>query len=270
MISKIWPKTERPESERDQSRSGPSGNEKWERFERKFFVPPEKTSFARSLLSNICLRDSTYPRGMINSLYFDTPDLDHFEKSDDGSYERQKIRIRWYDSPNGRQAEVPVYLELKSKRGFASKKHRRKILVPAERLNRIGAGNTLVGRNTISWTLAEFGYFSEDPLLPVILIAYERFRFSEILTGTRLSFDWKIRSSLASPGLGYSESSLMLDGAVIEIKGPSMEIPISLRSLSTLGIDWTRFSKYASCLETQLTDPGSVGRFWPSGRVELL
>jgi hypothetical protein len=248
----------------------PNSEQRWERFERKFFVPPEKTSFARSLLSQICLRDKNYPQGRINSLYFDTPDLDHFQRSDDGSYEREKIRIRWYDGSSKQQKVVPVYLELKSKRGFASKKQRRQILVPAERLNKIQADNTIISRNIISQTLAEFGYFSDDPLLPVILIVYERFRFTEILTGARVSFDWKICSLLTSPSLGYGQANLMLEGGVIEIKGPSIEIPRTLRTLSILDIDWTRFSKYGSCLESQMEKPGSVGQFWPSGRIELL
>jgi hypothetical protein len=257
----MWLKTESAASDRDRG---------WERIERKFFVPPAKIPFARSLLSHICSRDGKYPQGIINSLYFDTPDLDHFQKSDDGNYEREKIRIRWYDNPTDYKGMFPVYLELKSKRGFASRKQRRKILVPAERLIRIRANDTILNGNIISGTLSEFGYFSEKYLLPVIRITYERFRFTEILTGTRLSFDWRISSSLTAPSLGHSQASLMLEGGIIEIKGPSMEIPESLRSISILGIDWTRFSKYTGCLESQMEKSGTVGRFWPSGRTELL
>lgn len=247
-----------------------SHDQRWERFERKFFVSPEKAVFARSLLSQICLRDKNYPRGMINSLYFDTPDLEQFQKSDEGDYERNKIRIRWYDSPRNGQDMFPVYLELKSKRGFASRKQRRKIIVPAERLNTIRADNTIISMDVILRTLTEFGYFPDDLLQPVILITYERFRFIEILTGTRLSFDFRVRSTLTAPHLGYSQARLMLEGGIIEIKGPSMEIPSSLRTLSILDTDWTRFSKYSSCLESQREFPGSVGSLWPSGRIELL
>ncbi len=245
-------------------------DQKWERIERKFFVSPEKALFARNMLSQICLKDKKYPRGVINSLYFDTPDLDQFCKSDDGDYERKKIRIRWYDSTRRESDMFPVYLELKAKRGFASRKQRRKILVPAERLNAIRVDNTIVNMDVILGTLSEFGYFPDDRLQPVILITYERFRFVEILTGARLSFDFKIRSTLTAPQLGHSRAKLMLEGGIIEIKGPSMEIPRSLRTLNTLGIDWTRFSKYASCLESQQDIPGSVGSLWPSGRIELL
>ena len=261
MISKMWLKTEGFKSDHDQ---------RWERFERKFFVPPSKIPLARNLLSHICLQDSKYPQGIINSLYFDTPDLDHFQKSDDGNYERDKIRIRWYDNPVDQQGGVPVYLELKSKRGFASRKQRRKILVSSGRLKRIRANNTILNGNVISGTLSEFGYFSEEPLLPVILITYERFRFTEILTGTRVSFDYRISSSLTAASLGHSRASLMLEGGIIEIKGPSMEVPELLRTLKIMSIDWTRFSKYAACLESQMEKPGTVGRLWPSGKIELL
>lgn len=258
-MPKIWSKTEKATSDQDQ---------KWERFERKFFVSPEKTAYARSMLSHICLADSKYPQGIINSIYFDTPDLDYFQKSVDGSYEREKIRIRWYDSP--REDTTPVYLELKSRKGFASRKQRRKFLVPTERLNKFRADSTIISRDIISRTLMEFGYFSQALLSPVILITYKRSRFVDILTGTRLSFDCSISSSLIAVGRGQSKTGLTLYGGVIEIKGPSMGIPVSLRPLISLGVDWTRFSKYAGCLESQLERPGSAGHLWPSGRIESL
>ena len=244
-------------------------DQKWERFERKFYVTPEKMAFARSLLSQLCLKDAKYPHGIVNSLYFDTTDLDMYQKSDDGSYERDKIRIRWYDKPDFNQQETPVYLELKSKKGYASRKYRRRILTPAERLCKMQAGNTIIDFNDMAMTLSEFGYFSDEPLLPVILISYERFRFVEIMTGMRLSLDFKIRSTLTIHGTENSRPDLMLEGGIIEIKGPSMSIPVSLRSLNFLDTDWSRFSKYASCIESQVESPGSVGLLRPSGRTEF-
>lgn len=259
MIPNIRSKAEKSMSDHDQ---------KWERFERKFFVSPEKISYARSMLSHICLADSKYPQGIINNVYFDTPDLDYFQKSLDGSYEREKIRIRWYDDPG--EDTTPVYLELKSRKGFTSRKQRRKFLVSAKRLNKFQADNTIIGQDIILQTLMEFGYFSQAFLSPVVLIAYKRSRFVDILTGTRLSFDCSISSSLIAAGQRQSRTGLMLCGGVIEIKGPSMGIPVSLRPLIGLGVDWTRFSKYAGCLESQLERPGSAGHLWPSGRIESL
>ena len=61
-------------------------DERWERIERKFFVSPDKIIYARNIMSSICLPDKKYSKGTINSLYFDTPDLQEYERSDDGDY----------------------------------------------------------------------------------------------------------------------------------------------------------------------------------------
>jgi len=159
---------------------------------------------------------------------------------------------------------------LKTKKGFASSKQRKKIIVPSENLRQIKASNTIADRHLILQTLSEFNYFPEKMLLPAIFVTYRRYRFKEIMTGIRLSFDWEIRSLLARPWLGYGESKVSLEGGVIEIKGPSMHIPGSLSPLISMATDWSRFSKYANSLELHMDKPGSVGRMWPSGRTKVL
>lgn len=218
-------------------------------------------------MTSICMPDKKYSRGTINSLYFDTPDLQEYQKSDDGDYKREKIRIRWYDNPS-KDETVPVYLELKSKKGFASKKKRRKFLVPAEQIYKYKTGGSILNRNVILKTLAEFNYFPNGHILPVIMISYDRLRFTEIMTGTRMSFDWQIRSVPTYHIPGHSYANIMLQGAVIEIKGTIIEIPLSLRPLHHACIDWSRFSKYAGCIESHMETNGSIGHTWPSGRTE--
>jgi hypothetical protein len=238
-----------------------------QRFERKFFINPLKLGFARALLSHLCLPDDQYPDNRINSLYFDTADLDEYHKSNNGDYKREKIRIRWYDNPRNVQGEFPVWLELKYKRGFVSRKKRRQFFVPAEKLSQMRSNNSIIDRKVIKDTLSEFGYFPDEPLLPAIVITYRRLRFVEIMTGTRVSLDWDIGSYWVTPFLGFSQTHLKLQGGVIEIKGPQMQIPYSLRSLKRLGTDWSRFSKYAGCIDAQMEIPDTAGQLWPSGRI---
>jgi hypothetical protein len=241
-----------------------------QRFERKFFINPFKKGFARTILTHLCLPDSEYPKNIINSLYFDTADLDEYHKSNDGDYRREKVRIRWYDDPNTQTGIVPVWLELKYKSGFAGKKKRKKFLVPVERLRNMRSNNTILDRTVIMHTLSEFGYFPEPPLQPTIVINYQRLRFVEIMSGFRLSFDWDIGSYWVSPFIGFSQRNLKLQGAIIEIKGPTMHLPQSLRSLKYLGTDWSRFSKYAGCIDAQMEIPDTTGQLWPSGRIGAL
>ncbi len=67
-----------------------------ERVEQKFFVTPNRMILALALLRRTCRWDEMYPEEQINSLYFDTPDLEQHERSLAGEFAKAKIRIRWY------------------------------------------------------------------------------------------------------------------------------------------------------------------------------
>ena len=238
-----------------------------QRFERKFFVTPQNLGFAYALLRQVCRPDAEYPEGRVTSLYFDTPDLDQYSRSVSGDSRKRKVRIRWYGDNDKQQTAAPVFLELKSREGFASSKQRRRLSVPSECLEPPRLGTGIVDKRTLIDTLAEFGHYPEAPLLPVILIRYRRHRFNEMQTGTRVSLDWGIRSSAVSRELGHAARQLWLQGGVIEVKGPTLELPATLRRMRFLDTDWSRFSKYSYCVETHLSDPGTVGWLWPSGRT---
>jgi hypothetical protein len=237
------------------------------RFERKYYLVPTEVGLAYGVLRHICLTDSEYPSEQINSLYFDTADLEQYERSSSGDFQKDKVRIRWYGEDRNPHGMQTIFLELKSRRGFASTKQRRELQVPAEDLapNRFGSG--IVATTLLSDTLASFGYFPPGLLQPVIKISYWRYRFSEVLTGQRVSLDCHMRSTMVIPGLGNGERELELPGAVIEIKGQTMEIPATLRQMKMLDLDWGRFSKYSTCIDSHTEALGTVGRLSPSGRI---
>ena len=66
---------------------------------------------------------------------------------------------------------------------------------------------------------------------------------------------------------GNKKKELPLRGGVIEVKGPSMELPRTLRRMKLLNTDWSRFSKYSHCIDAHLAEPGTIARLWPSGRM---
>ncbi len=245
----------------------PVGGQFRQRFERKFYIIPQRVDLAYALLRQFCRPDSQYPHGRINSLYFDTPDLDQHERSAAGEYNKDKVRIRWYGEKEMLPETVPAFLELKSRRGFASSKKREKFQVLSEtlRVNRLGAG--IIDRKVLVDTVAGFGHFTQQPLRPIITVSYLRYRFTEIFSGIRVSLDYDIRSTFVARGFGNGERELQLRGAVIEVKGPTMELPTTLRRMKLLDTDWSRFSKYSHCIDSHLEDPGAMARLWPSGRV---
>jgi hypothetical protein len=238
-----------------------------QRIERKFFVIPQKLDFALLLLRQFCYPDATYPSERINSLYFDTEDLDQHERSSSGDFRKNKVRIRWYHRLDVYQETVPIFLELKSREGFASSKQRQRLLVPAHHLESVNLHKGIIPRTTLMDVLASFDYYPEAPIQPVIVISYWRYRFNELLSGMRLALDCNIRSTIVNKALGYGERELKLAGGVIEVKGKTIEIPLTLKGMRLLDIDWSRFSKYSSCLDSQLSGTGGEGRLWPSGRL---
>ena len=238
-----------------------------QRFEHKYYLAPKEVGLAYGLLRQICLPAREYHSEQINSLYFDTADLDQHERSSSGDYYKDKVRLRWYGENNKLSGIQPIFMELKSRQGFASTKQRLKLHVPAESLALVNLGKGIISKTLLMDTLARFGYFPPEILLPIIKISYWRYRFSEIMTDQRVSLDCHIRSTMIIPGPGNGEKELELPGAVIEIKGRNMELPEALKRARILDTDWTRFSKYSACIDSHTEKPGTVGRLSPSGRI---
>jgi len=206
-----------------------------QRIELKFYITPKHVGIALGLLRQVCRPDGEYPTGLVNSLYFDTFDLDEHQKSLSGDLCKDKVRIRWYGDNGSPDGARTIY--------------------------------GIVPRAVLSNTLSSFGHFPSKLLYPVIKITYWRYRFTEPLTGQRVALDCRIRSTMVRPRPGNGEKELELPGAVIEIKGTSIELPATLKRIGMLDVDWSRFSKYSACIDAHDERPGSIGRLSPSGRV---
>lgn len=235
------------------------------RLERKFYIAPQKVESAYGLLRVLCRPDRAYPAEQINSLYFDTDGFDQYERSLAGDFIKNKVRLRWYGAGAEQNMMQTIFVELKSREGFASTKQRLEMRVPVKKLYPAYIREGIVPKTLLCDTLARFGYFPLEPIYPIVRISYWRYRFREILTGISLALDCRIRSTMAVNNAGNGERELELSGAVLEIKGKSMEIPVSLRQLKLLEIDWSRFSKYSACIDAHSQRPGTTGWLSPSG-----
>ena len=242
-------------------------NKLTERFERKFYVYPTEIGLAYNLLHQVCTRDNDFYSEQINSLYFDSVDLEQHEKSTSGDFRKDKVRIRWYGKELDRNNNQIVFVELKSRNGFSGTKQRMKLEIPVEKLETDNLFKGIIPHYRLMEILAGYGYYPRQMLQPVIRISYWRYRFNEVITGQRVSLDCYINSTMILPGPGNGESDLELPGAVIEIKGEKMELPITLMRARMLNTDWTRFSKYSASIDAHSENPGKIGRLSPSGKV---
>lgn len=257
-----------------------SPNSVLRRVEQKFFVPPDRLPVAQALIRRTCRWDAEYPEEQINSLYFDTHDLEQHERSLAGDFVKDKVRVRWYGegalAPTCevealRQVTaprlVPVWVELKSRRGFVSTKQRARTDVAADSLAFDALSRGIVPMSYLLSTIAGFGLLISRRLEPVIVVSYWRSRFVEPCTGFRVSLDSRIRSSVVRPGVRSCQRELELRGAVVEVKGATLALPHCLIELAKIGSSWTRYSKYSSSLDAHGAVLGEVSRLWPAGTM---
>ena len=195
------------------------------RYERKLYIRPNDLQMTYFLLRQTCRDDREYPENQINTLYFDTDNLDEFSQSIEGHRRREKIRIRWYGDPDAGNEIAYVYLERKTKDGFVSSKQRRRIPVPIDCLSFSRISEGIISNTLLRRILSEYGYVPKMPLKPVIVISYHRRRLTEIMTGFRISFDYSINSVVVAPGIGHGEGRLFVGGGVVEIKSQYWDLP---------------------------------------------
>ncbi len=91
------------------------------RYERKFLISDHSHSAVEQMikLHPACFFEIFHQR-TVNNIYFDTLGLNHYYDNVEGSSERFKVRIRWYDNLFG-TIQKPT-LEYKIKKGLLGKK----------------------------------------------------------------------------------------------------------------------------------------------------
>ena len=228
-----------------------------ERFERKFPLPEGTASQALALLCAYAAPDPHHPRNIVNSVYFDTIELESYLDAVNGDYRKGKIRARWYgESPY--DDTVDLFIERKSKTGFKSSKVRTPRSVSGRTLWDDVIGQTM-RHLQIESAVRSLGESSASWFRPIIHIRYVRHRFSDPSTGTPISLDLSIHSRLLDGSICLSPGWLVLRNAVIEIKGNMAMFPPSLHAVRRYMKVWTSFSKYTRCLDSHLERPGSIG-----------
>ena len=86
-------------------------------YERKFVLMELTTSEIEFIIkTHPAVFSEIYHERFVNSIYFDSPDMKNYYDSINGSENRLKVRIRWYNDLFG-NVEKPI-LEFKNRHGF--------------------------------------------------------------------------------------------------------------------------------------------------------
>ena len=200
-----------------------------------------------ALLDARCLPDGVYPEGTVNSIYFDTPRLSSYSEKANGDHLKTKVRLRWYGHDDELPVSVPAFLELKRRIGSARDKSRLELDVPRSLLL-----DTPYSDGAFTDFLAAHSAELDEPLAigwePVVQISYERLRYVDEPSGSRVSVDWDICAPRFNAVRFPWASPVELDDLVCEFKNPGGTPPPWAETVVHLGLRLGGFSKYGECM----------------------
>lgn len=215
-------------------------------FEAKYLLIRATDKFKLTTwLRSLCRLDGQFPEAIVHSIYFDTREWLLLRDKLESNFIKLKVRLRWYSDPVSGVIDRPSFLEVKRRVGSQREKYRLSFPITGKELNRRGCD--LEVERIVHALLPTMGILLPSGLFPVFKVQYHRRRFVDSVTASRLSVDSGICApfiySARVPGLVRPP----LDRVVLELKGPTSQVPHHLKRLGDLGLRKTSFSKYAQC-----------------------
>ncbi len=166
---------------------------------------------------------TSYPSRSVNSLYYDTPNLDFANSNISGETKRIKIRARWYSKPEDDffksfyAKNQNFKFEIKRKRNILSDK---KILSEAN----FNTEDTILNRRVqlrkkIRAHAAKDNNLSKLIIDDVIFVKYNREYFEHFLSNNlRLTVDKNLICSKIQSFLNLNKTDISLNYVIVELK----------------------------------------------------
>ena len=207
--------------------------------ELKYLLPWSSAPAVKVLLDGVCRPEIPHAHGVVDTIYFDTPDRRSWAQKDASELHKVKVRVRWYDGTG------EVFAEVKRRQGWRRAKHRAALPLAAGELSRLGLQAPALRQ--VPALLAASGEPVAAVLRPVLRLRYRRCRYVEPTSGTRVALDTGIATVETAAPLAAPDPR-PLPWAVLELKGAVREMPRALAALPLLGCRRAAVSKYAACL----------------------
>jgi hypothetical protein len=209
--------------------------------ELKYVLPAGRARLARSLVSALCRPDPNYPAAIVTTIYYDTPSLELLSEKINSDYLKTKLRLRWYSPARG---ATTAFLEVKSRVGGLRHKVRVATSLGAEMVEGLSLDHPTLEQ--VLELARPLGIPLPARLMPALVLRYERSRFIDPVSASRISVDLDIEALRGHPRLVGGASGQPLAQAVVEIKGPGNDMPRALQPLINLGARRAAFSKYGA------------------------
>jgi hypothetical protein len=218
-------------------------------FELKLVVEARLAELVASRLAALFAADPRHPRNTVASLYLDDRAWTSFAQARDGALAKRKVRLRWYESAPGRPLEELAVLEVKRRFGARRRKQRVATAPVARRLAELAGA--LPARGALAgdelWSALPADAFGAG-LEPALLVRYDRRRFVDPASGSRLSLDCGIHAAAIRAGQPTGRLGRPASLAVVEVKNRDGRLPAALAAALGPAVRRISFSKYERCL----------------------
>lgn len=198
-----------------------------------------------------CSFNESFPPRQVNSIYFDTPDLDTFNDHIQGVNERRKLRFRWYgtnlDSATG-------HLELKEKNDRIGWK----LIQPVEsKLMFLQQSWSEIQTRILKDIHGKKNNIFQEMLSvsrPIVLTCYQREYYISANQQVRMTLDYNLKSYnqwySAKPNLIFRSPSL--NKIIIELKSETRYARNLADVLAQFPVRANRNSKFTSAVDSFL------------------
>ena len=158
------------------------------RYERKYLIPFNQQSKISSIINSNSLRFyKQFKKRSINSIYFDTDNLDYYAANLNGDLNRKKIRMRWYGLWYGL---LNSNLEIKNKCGLVGNKYVYKLPeLFVDKSTNILSFNSLFTKSNLPNNIGSLFHI----LKPRLFISYTREYYKSRIIDCRLTLDTNIK-----------------------------------------------------------------------------
>ena len=234
-----------------------SGDDDDSTIEQKFLFQAVAKPALLDWLEFRLVRDPAHYHGPIVSLYYDTPALRFYNEVRNGDYLKTKVRLRWYQAVfPPEQGLADCFLEIKQKFGVRRYKRRQPVTLETGCLS----GDLFSHPAILAMPelMPRLILLARGLLVPLLVVEYERFRFIDPRTGSRIALDNRITCSRANSAYLSGTAPVTLPVGVVEVKGSRDTLPECLRPIER-HLRKRSFSKYARCCEL-LVDSSSRRR----------
>ena len=214
-------------------------------YELKYVVHNHRAFAAKRFIESVCQHDKEHHCATISSIYYDSDQMHCLDEKINSDYLKSKYRLRWYrDLVTGNLSDA-AFAEAKYRTGAQRDKERCLVDLHPQDLNDMKLEDPRL--LSLPHTLARAGIIANWHLFPTMLIRYNRLRYWEPRSESRISIDMDIQMPRANKRILPGATPARLQTAVIEVKGTNSSLPPSLQPIIKLGARKSSFSKYLGC-----------------------